>query len=565
MYAVEQPEVFYTYEWALAVQKAYKARLPPMAILGYDASEKLFGVVALTADDHCKTASFLCATTGDYCDFITEPGRRDEFVSAVLAELKTRGIKNTAFTNLPVDSATFAAIRKETPKQRFYCYTRTAYVCAQISFDALEVKRDGHRVAPGLKRLRRFEKAMPADLPVHTEHLRSWDAVQPTLPELIQAHVARFLEIGRISNLADYDRQVFLGELARLLSERNWLVVSRMLTGTVPVAWHYGFVFHNKWFWYQPTFDSSVEKHWPGFCLLSQVIHDALENSSLRMLDLGLGAEAYKGKFANTSRETLHVALHSSLVRHWATMLRHRLAEAARSSPGVERLAENVRESFRKLRARLREEGSRKTLGWMMMRVFERIWSSTEVNFFKGGDFPESARGDVHLLPLTLKSLAQAAILYKDDRATCAYLIRAAKRLRSAEAEGFVLTDRAANAVHFAWVGSFDGFYCSELDLALDAPEGTVMIFDCWTPATLRGKGFYEQAISLLASKMQASGREPWIFSATSNVPSVKGIEKAGFQFRYSLVRKCRLGRNTTVPGISLAAEAPVEEAATGV
>jgi len=146
-----------------------------------------------------------------------------------------------------------------------------------------------------------------------------------------------------------------------------------------------------------------------------------------------------------------------------------------------------------------------------MKRVLETVWSSTEVNFYHGESSLESETltGELQFLPLTLKHLAQAVMMYKGDQETCAYLLRAAKRLRSKEAEGFVLTDGAGHALHFAWAGNFNGFYCSELDSALDAPEGSVLIFDCWTPKVLRGKGFYEQAISLLASRMRASGRDP--------------------------------------------------------
>ena len=560
---VEQPEVFYTYEWALAVQRAYKTLLPPLVLLGYDSDEKLIGVVAFAEDDRRKTASFLSASTGDYCDFISEPGRRGEFVSAVFSELQKRGIENAVFTNLPVDSATFAAIRKEAPSQRFRYYARTAYICAQVEFSGLEVKKDGNRVAPGLKRLRRFEKAMASD-PVRTEHLRSWETVEPILSELFRAHVARFLEVGRLSNLANPDRQLFLQELAYLLSMRNWLVVSRMLTGSMPVAWHFGFQFHNKWFWYQPTFNSSVEKHWPGFCLLSQVIQDALQIPSLNVLDLGLGAEAYKAKFANASRETLHVTLSTSLARHWAVMLRHRCVELVRSSPRREKIADSLRQSLRRLGARIRKNGVARTSWWMMKRLFRRIWGKTEVHFFKGSFSEYATQGhDVLLNPLTLKHLAEAAMVFNDDEEACAYLVRSAKRLRSSEAEGWVLTDTKGQPLHFAWVAQFNGFYCAELDSALNASEGSVLIFDCWTPDALRGNGYYEQCISLLGSRIQASGRDPWIFSATSNTPSMKGIEKAGYEFRYSMICKYRFGQHKTVPGTSCAPELSVEEVAT--
>jgi len=70
---VDRPQVFYTYEWALAVQRAYSATLHPLIFLAYDQPESLCGVVALAVDSEGSQVSFLCATTGDYCDFLSLP------------------------------------------------------------------------------------------------------------------------------------------------------------------------------------------------------------------------------------------------------------------------------------------------------------------------------------------------------------------------------------------------------------------------------------------------------------------------------------------------------------
>ena len=45
-----------------------------------------------------------------------------------------------------------------------------------------------------------------------------------------------------------------------------------------------------------------------------------------------------------------------------------------------------------------------------------------------------------------------------------------------------------------------------------------------------------------VAQQMRERGRRAWIFSAASNVASVRGLEKAGFQRRYSLVWQRTLG-----------------------
>jgi len=46
---MERPEVFYTCEWALAMQSAYQSSLTPLLFLGYE-GEDLIGVASLATD-----------------------------------------------------------------------------------------------------------------------------------------------------------------------------------------------------------------------------------------------------------------------------------------------------------------------------------------------------------------------------------------------------------------------------------------------------------------------------------------------------------------------------------
>jgi CelD/BcsL family acetyltransferase involved in cellulose biosynthesis len=334
---VDQPQVFYTYEWSLAVQRAYQATLHPLIFLAYDEAESLCGIAALATDVDGRRASFLCATTGDYCDFLSPAEHKNDFVTMVLAELRKEGIGEITLTNLPADSNTVAALQTASGQKGYRRFARTAYVCAQVSLGKLE-RRPGENkpVLPGKKMVRRSLSAMGREAPVRLDHARSWDTIGPVLPQFVQAHIARFRATGRISNMAQPERQVFLAELAKLLSEAGWLTLTRMMSGERVLAWSYGFQFHGTWFWYQPTFDSELEKYSPGFCLLAKLIEEAAENSGMSTVDLGLGAEEYKERFANQTRETLYVTLRASAVKHWREIVRYRAAEIVKTSPRLE-------------------------------------------------------------------------------------------------------------------------------------------------------------------------------------------------------------------------------------
>src|SRR5215471_11150213 len=195
---MERPEVFYTAQWALGVQAAYSASLQPLLLLGHE-DDELIGVACLATDPEGKKATFLAASTGDYCEFLSSPGRRKEFVCAVFAKLADLPLDSLELANLPADSATPEAIRTAAKKHRLHAFVRPAYQCAQVDLGTgkrrEELKADLSRKLD--RKLRAFRRAGA----VTCVHLSSWDRILPALPGFVDAHVARFLATDRVSSL----------------------------------------------------------------------------------------------------------------------------------------------------------------------------------------------------------------------------------------------------------------------------------------------------------------------------------------------------------------------------
>ncbi len=559
---VDRPQVFYTYEWSLAVQHAYHESLHPLLFLAYGAQEYLCGVAALAGDPAGRTASFLCANTGDYCDFLAVQEHKHGFVADVLTELRKQGIDDITLTNLPADSNTPAAIRRSAAQSGYHCFARTAYECAQVSLEKIERRPEGNKpVLPRKKMLRRFLNAMGREAPVRLDHAQSWDTIKLLLPSFVQAHVARFLVTGRISNLARPERRVFLEELAKLLSDSGWIRLTRLAAAEKTFAWNYGFQFRDTWFWYQPTFDSDLEKYSPGFCLLAKIIEEAAENPALKVVDLGLGAEGYKDRFGNQSRRTLCVTLRSSAAGQAREVLRYGAASVVKSWPPLEAVARAASSRLQRVREQIHHQGLIPTAARLTRWGREFLWSEDEVFFFewRGAETPDSSAA--RLEPLGASQLASAASQNCDDKQTLSYLLRAAARLRAGGAEGFGLVDTEGKFLHFAWVTGFDGFFLSELNARVHAPSpDCVMLFDCWTPMGVRGHGYYAQTVALVGKRFQRQGKKPWIFSAARNVASLRGLEKSGFERRYSLVRRRALLWQRIRGETPKSAEEPVTE-----
>jgi CelD/BcsL family acetyltransferase involved in cellulose biosynthesis len=337
---MERPEVFYTFEWAAAAQTAYEASLKPLLFLAYDddrnIGDNLLGVASLVTDMAGRTVGFLAATTADYCDFVTVPQHRAEFVDCVLAELRRMKPRLIALANLPQDSATSAALQSAAARHGFHTFARPAYLCAQVELGSAGQRGQMKNNLAGKKKIRRYLREMEKKGPVTFVHLRERSGLQSALPDFFDAHVARFQATGRTSSLSTPERRVFMQELATRFAGTGVVTLSLLKIGGRPVAWNYGFQFQGSWFWYQPTFDSREEENSPGHCLLSRIVVDACDMEEMRVVDLGLGAEGYKERFGNSTRQTLYVTLTKSRRRHLQQVVRYRLASLLKGSPKLE-------------------------------------------------------------------------------------------------------------------------------------------------------------------------------------------------------------------------------------
>jgi CelD/BcsL family acetyltransferase involved in cellulose biosynthesis len=337
---MERPQVFYTCEWALAVQSAYHAALKPLLFLGYD-EDDLVAVASLATDASGDEVSFLAANTADYCEFLCHPQRRAEFVEAIFDRLKQLKMGTLKLANLPADSATPNALRTAGKKYGFHVHLRPAYSCPQVELGSAAQRQEFKTMVKGKRQLRRCLRALEREGPVTATYLHSWNEIQAALPAFFEAHVARFQARQRTSFLETGERQLFMEDLAKRLSDSGIVTFSSFKIADRPVAWSFGFQFHEGWFLYQTTFDIRCEENSPGYCLLAKILIEACDMSSMARVDLGLGAEGYKEWFANSARQTLYAAVTASTVRHWREITRYRIATEVKRSPRLEAAIRN--------------------------------------------------------------------------------------------------------------------------------------------------------------------------------------------------------------------------------
>lgn len=449
-------------------------------------------------------------------------------MQAVLLELSQRKIAKITLANLPADSNTSAALSSSASPHGYHMHLRVAYLCARVVLGSVEERAVVKQTVGSKKRLRRNMRELAKRGPVRILHETSWEQIEPVLPSFTRAHVARFLEKGQISNLIRDERRAFLTVLAQELSAGGWIAMSRLLVGDVTAAWNYGFRFGGSWFWYQPTVSNRYGDFSPGYCLLAKIIELSCDSPDFDIVDLGLGAEDYKDRFATATRQTLYCEMSASVSRHLQTEVRNRVAAAAQVSPRVESAIRSMIAQAGGLRKHLRESGLWNLSSWMVRRTWSSLFAFDRVLFFEwpaGGQNTERSGHSLHELNSDL--IGAAGILYADDLAALGYLMRSAQRLESGKGQGFALSADDGTPVHFCWVTDFEGFEMAELDCTLHSPaKDALMIFDCFTPSSCRGRHFFAKAISALADQLHSQVKAVWIFGLRRTKRHCEGLRK---------------------------------------
>jgi CelD/BcsL family acetyltransferase involved in cellulose biosynthesis len=543
--AMENPEVFFTYQWALAASRSFQGSLSPLLFLIHD-FEQLTGVATLAIDPKAPQAAFfLTASSADYCDIVSAPDNRGAVLFALLEEIQKLGLTDLVFANVPSNSATLKELPGIARSRHFYVSSRTSYDCGIVQLGGEEQRENVLRAVAGKGRERRALKKLETLGSVNVIHITEPEQLGTSVESIISAQISRFLATNRVSPLVGSDRRAFLLQLSDLLSHSGWLKISKLEIDGRPVAWNYGFRFGGSWFWYLPTFEMEYEHVSPGSCLLRLLVEEGAKDTSVKMLDLGLGDEPYKERFANNMRQTRYVHLSRSLNTHVLSVGRQMLSSAAARFPRFGDKMRGVRAVGRALASRVQDVGVVGTARQSIRKAVRSVAFEDEVLLFEAPDAQTFDAPSIQLLPLNWDHLVEASISNAGDAPTLQYLMRCAKRLKKSTASGFILQDENGRPIHFLWVDSYDSFRLAEIDYRIaSSSTGAAMIFDCWTPAANRRRGHYGTSIRLAAANLRSEGRSAWIFSGASNVSSLRGILKAGFVYRFSLVRHRKFGHS---------------------
>jgi hypothetical protein len=263
----------------------------------------------------------------------------------------------------------------------------------------------------------------------------------------------------------------------------------------------------------------------------------------MQIVDLGLGAEDYKERFSNGARQTLHVTLTLSRVRHSREVARYRATTMIKRWPKFEIALRRVFATIQNTRDSLKRSGLPGFAHSLVRRSLKALFGSPEIFFYERS---QEIDQNVHfagmsLRPIDLEVLADGVTAHAEDLGTHVYLVRSAQRLRTSTIRGFALLNASSTPVHFCWVENFAIWLQDQQKTLQGTSESkAVVIFDDWTPQIVRGMGFCGVAARLVSDHMQLEGKSTWVLISPQNTISLREIERAGFRYRLSM-RRSRL------------------------
>lgn len=315
--------VFQTLPWQRAWWDAFGAGRRLLVAVAH-AGTRLVGIAPLVASGNRLQFLGSANHASDYCDLIVDP----DCPAAVGALLDCAGTAAGPFdrvelAHLPVHSPNRARLL-----EYFSALGRPARARVEQLAPARRLgDAAADRRAANKQSLRRHAHRFRRAGELRFDRPADEAGVLGYLDRFFEQHVGRWAGSGSPSLFLDPQQREFYRALVRRLMPRGWLRFDAMLFEGEPVAFHFGFEYRRRFFWYKPAFEIGLAARSPGEVLIKHLLEDAIERG-LEEFDFTVGAEPFKLRFANVIREVWSVTAYASATDYW----RDGLAAAARTA-----------------------------------------------------------------------------------------------------------------------------------------------------------------------------------------------------------------------------------------
>lgn len=267
----------------------------------------------------------------DYLDVIARSGREREVVGLLADALKRRkrALRLNHVPPVSFASRLAAALAHDT----WTSSTSTAGVCPFIplaghTWDSYLASLGASHRANFRRRLR----ALTTRFEMRFEKVADETDRHAALRAIVGFHEQRFGRRGSTAFLTPALR-AFHDDVTRRMFASGWLRFYTLRLGDAIAAVMYGFLYSDRFYFYQHGFDPQYDSFSVGLVLMGLTIRAALEEGAVEF-DMLYGTEQYKRLWARDERALYQIQLYPP---HIAGLLQHRTVEAERSMRTVAR------------------------------------------------------------------------------------------------------------------------------------------------------------------------------------------------------------------------------------
>lgn len=237
----------------------------------------------------------------DYLDIIARRGREPE-VAAAVANYLTRVGKVVILSGVAADSYNISFLVGALAQSDWNVYRTPTDRCPYANLSG--IAWDEYRSSFGKphRELRRRKRRAAEEHSVRYRQVTCEGSRAESFADWVALHTKRWESAGGTQAVVSDDIRCFHDRFTAVALDRNWLRLSVLEFDDVPVAAAYGFVYGNKYYFYQTGYDPAFGRLSPGLMCLESSLKSAV-GEGVEELDFLHGVESYKFSWARETRE----------------------------------------------------------------------------------------------------------------------------------------------------------------------------------------------------------------------------------------------------------------------
>lgn len=306
----ETKVIFLTFEWISNWWRTFGSDKKLLVLL-IKSEERLIGIAPLvistskTFGIQINIIEFIGTPLSDYSDFIISE-KKQEVLNEIFSYLLE--IPNWDLINLreiPEMSSTLSISKKimyNFPlsfNMTFSTYCPTIILQDESKSEHIANKKLRKDI---MRHINFFEKNGELSF----LHFTDTTHIETLLNIFFEQHIERWKVTSTPSKFNKKRFRSFYRELAFSLSKTGWFGFSVLKFNDIPIAFHYGFSYDNRYSYYTPSYDLKYSNRSPGKILLKFLIEFASDNN-FKEVDLARGAEKYKFWWSTKTRKNFHI------------------------------------------------------------------------------------------------------------------------------------------------------------------------------------------------------------------------------------------------------------------